>query len=168
LNTSTIKTIIDQIGTNLGVINSELNKLAITIYPKTEPTIDDIKNICTQKDDVFIILDAIFNKNMDKALLETKKVFEKTHFLQVLGAIQTSLRNAMLIKIFFSKIGKSATAQKLGLLEFIVEKNYNAMSKISLETLYKLKTNLLKAEYSIKCGDAINPENTIEMALMEI
>lgn len=160
--------LIEQVGTNLGILNSELSKLAITIYPKTEPTVEDIKNICTQKDDVFIILEAIFKKNFDKALLELKKVMEKSFYLQVMGALQQSLRNFVLIKIYFPKVGKTGVSKKLGIHEYVAELNYKLLSGMDLKSLLKLKSNLLKAEYSIKTGDCINPEEAIELALMGV
>ncbi len=168
LTSQVISEIISQIGTNLGIINSELQKLAITIYPKTEPTIDDIQNICTKKDDVFIILEAIFKKDMSKALFELKKVLEKSSINEVIAAIQYSLRNFTIIKAYYQSIGKISLAQRLRVPEFIVDKNYRLMSDFSGKALLKLKNNILKAEYAIKTGECTEPENAFEMALMGV
>ena len=168
LNSQVISTIIDQIGTSLGIINSELQKLALTIYPSTEPKISDIKNICTQKDDVFVILEAVFKKDFDKAVYELKKVLEKITIAEVMAAIQASLRSFVIIKANYSKWGKSGLSKKLNRHEFIIEQNYNMMSKISGTELLKLKHNLIKTDYSIKTGECANPEIALEMALMGV
>ena len=168
LSNQVIKVIIEQIGTYLGTVNSELQKLAITIYPETSPKIEDIQNICTKKDDVFTILEKVFSGNKDKALFELKKVLEKSSIQEVMGAIQYSLRNLTLIKLYFKKLGKSGVAQKMHIPEFIIEKNYNMTSNISGTELLNLKNRLLKAEYSMKTGDCVNPETALEMALMEV
>ena len=167
LSKQVISYMIEQIGTNLGIINSELEKLAIVIYPSKTPTVDDIKNICTKKDDVFSVLEAVFQNNIGKALSELKKSLEKSSIQEIFAAIQYSLRNFSIIKTYY-KYGKSALSQQLHIPEFVIEQNYNLMSKISEESIYKLRNNLLKTEYSIKTGDCISPENSLEMALMEV
>ena len=160
--------IIEQVGSNLGVINSELQKLALTIYPKNEPTINDIENICTKKDDVFIILEAIFKKDIAKALYEFRKVLEKSSIQEIMAAIQYSLRNYAIIKAYYQCIGKCGLSQKLHIHEFVIEQNYKLMSDISGHQLLKLKNNLIKAEYAIKTGDCVDAEKTLEMALMGV
>ena len=168
LDGQVVSTIIAQIGTSLGIINSELQKLALTIYPETVPKISDIQNICTQKDDVFIILEAIFKKDFDKAMFELKKVLEKVTIAEVMGAIQASLRSFVIIKANYSKMGKSGLSRKLNRHEFIIEQNYNMMNKISGTELLKLKHNLIKTDYAIKTGECANPEIALEMALMGV
>ena len=168
LDSKIISKIIEQIGTNIGIINSELQKLALTIYPQTEPDLKQIEDICSKKDDVFVILQALFNKDTDKALYELKKVYEKTSLPEIMAAIQYSLRNYTVIKANFQNMGKTVLAQRLHIPEFIVEQNYKMMSEISGKELLKLKKNLLEAEYSIKTGDCVNPETSLEMALMEV
>ena len=168
LSDKVVKNIIEQIGTSLGIINSELQKLALTIYPKTRPDEADIWNICVKNDDVFSILLPIFNNNISSALYEFKKVSEKISIPEILAAMQYSLRNYTAIKILYPKIGKYDISQKLHIREFIAEKNYNDVSNISEKTLLRLRRNLIKAEYSIKTGDCVNPETAIEMALMGV
>ena len=168
LSDKTIKVIVEQMGTYLGIINSELQKLAITIYPETSPKVDDIQNICTKKDDVFTILEKIFRGNKDTALFELKKVLEKNSIQEVMGAIQYSLRNLVLIKLYFQKLGKFGVAQKMHIPEFIVEKNYNMLSNVTGTELLNLKNKLLKVEYAMKTGECINPETALEMALMGV
>ena len=168
LDNQIIGKIIEQMGGNLGIINSELQKLAITIYPKTSPTVNDIENICTKKDDVFAILEAIFKNDTDKALYELKKVLEKSSLPEVMGAIQYSLRSFTIIKTNYKKIGKIGLSQKLHIHEFIIEKNYNMMSQFSEKSLFKLKHDLIKTEYAIKSGECANPEIALEIALMGV
>lgn len=158
--------IIKQIGVNLGIINKELEKLAITLYPNTTPRIEDIENICTNKDDVFIIWEYIFNKNIDKALFEFKKVLEKSELIQIVGALHFSLRNSLIIKGYYHRLGRFELAKRLHVPDFIVEKNYKSMSNISMEELIEVNKNFIKAEYLLKKGECVTPETLIEMVLM--
>ena len=168
LSSQVISALISQAGTRLGIINSELQKLAIVIFPQKEPSINDIKNICTHKDDVFQILEALFMNDIDKAIGELNKTFEKSSIPEILGALQYSLRNFSIIKAYYNRIGKSGLSKWLHIHEFVIDKNYNLMSKFSFEKILKLKSNLIKTEYAIKTGDCINPENALEIALMEV
>ena len=168
LSSPVISAIINQMGTKLGVINSELQKLSITIYPEKEPSINDIEKICTKNDDVFVILQALFKNNIGKAIWELRKSLEKVSVPEIMGALQYSLRNFTIIKANYNRIGKSGLSQWLHIHEFVIEKNYNLMSDFSGKTLLKLKNNLIKTEYAIKTGDCVSPENALEMALMEV
>lgn len=167
INSNTINEIISQTGVSLGVINTELQKLAITIYPKTSPSVSDVHEICTKTDDIFIILNDFFTNNIDKALYELKKVFEKKSNLEILAALQKSLRNFHIIKTYYNKIGSYATAQKLNLPENIINNNYKMLLNCDINTIIKLRKNITNAEFLIKTGDCINQEYLIEMALLE-
>ena len=168
LNSGICKELISQIGTNVGILNSELQKLAITIYPKNEPTSDDIKDICVQKNDVFSILEPVLKNDLNKGLTELKKVFEKSSCPEIMGALQYSLRNLAYIKIYYPKIGASGIFQKTHIPNFIIDMNYKMISKVSIGKIINLKQNLTKAEYKIKSGECTNPEYAIEMALMGV
>ena len=168
LSSSVISAIIGQMGTKLGVINSELQKLSITLYPEKEPTINDIEKICTRNDDVFSILQALFKNDTGKAIWELRKSLEKVSVPEIMGALQYSLRNFTIIKAYFNRIGKSGLSQWLHVHEFVIGKNYELMSDFSGKKLLKLKNNLIKTEYTIKTGNCASPENALEMAIMEV
>ncbi len=166
IDTNTINYLIEQLGVNLMLIASELEKLKIAIYPKKQVKIEDIKENCVSSDDVFALADLIVQGNKSEALKQFHQLTERRHYLEVLAVLQTNFQKFIFIKNYEKKASEAQIAQELKIHEFIVKKTKEKLTNISLEKLISVRNNLLEAEYKIKSGKITMPEAAIELAMI--
>ena len=157
--------LIEQIGNNLREINTELEKLKLIAYPEKNITVDMVHEICISNEDLFNFTELIMSQNYDKALVEYQKLLDKNHVLKITSAMQTILRKRILLKLNAGK-----PINEIMKITGMSDKQVNAILKIankqSLKKLVNLKKNLTEAEYKIKSGTAINPEDEVQNALI--
>ena len=158
--------LIDRLGTNLRVINSELDKLKLAIYPTKAVKKEDIQNICTSSEDIFVLTDYILKGEKDKALLEFKKLCTNKHYLEILAVLQTNFAKMASIKVDSVSKSPMEIAAKNHLPEFIVKKHLEKLRKIPMDRLIKIRRNLLEAEYRVKTGEMSFYELPVELALL--
>ena len=158
--------LIDGLGTNLRVINSELDKLKLAIYPTKAVKKEDIQNICTSSEDIFVLTDYILKGEKDKALLEFKKLCTNKHYLEILAVLQTNFAKMASIKVDSVSKSPMEIAAKNHLPEFIVKKHLEKLRKIPMDRLIKIRRNLLEAEYRVKTGEMSFYELPVELALL--
>lgn len=159
-------TLIEQIGNNLREFVNELDKLKLAVYPEKTVTKKDVKNNCITNEDLFNFTDYIMTNRNDLALLEFRKLLFKKHELEIMSALQTMLRKWILIKMNEKKMSTFEISKLTGMHEFVVQKNMQKMKNHSLRELIKLKQNLIKAEYKIKSGQALDSKEVIEYAII--
>ncbi len=158
--------LIDRLGTNLRVINSELDKLKLAIYPTKAVKKEDIQNICTSSEDIFVLTDYILKGEKDKALLEFKKLCTNKHYLEILAVLQTNFAKMASIKVDSVSKSPMEIAAKNHLPEFIVKKHLEKLRKVPMDRLIKIRRNLLEAEYRVKTGEMSFYELPVELALL--
>lgn len=160
-----INYIIEQLGANLRLIDSEMEKLKIAVHPKKQITVSDIKEICVSCDDIFLLADLIADGNKDKALEQFHSLIERRHYLEILSVLQSSFQRFIFIKHYSSVSSAKEIGEQLHLHEFIVKKTMEKISKLPLEKLVKIKSGLTAAEYKIKTGALTSPLIAIEEVL---
>lgn len=161
-----INYLIEQLGSNLRLIDSELDKLKIAIHPRQKVAIEDIKENCVSEDDIFTLADMIVAENKDETLRQFSRLLERKHYLEVLAVLQSNLQRFIYIKSHSADSPTSLIAQDLHLHEFIVKKTLEKVRGISLNRLINIKENLTQAEFKIKSGQVTTPEMAIEVALL--
>jgi len=165
LNQSVCGYIIEQMGTDLTLINSEIVKLASAIYPRTNIEKEDIKTFCTVTEDIFNLADTLLTGNNDEILSQYTTLTEKEHPLKILTILHMNLSKYIFIKSYM-KVSDSDIAKKLGMNEFIVKKTKEKVAKVPLDRLLNLQKNLTEAEYKYKTGQALLPDLLLEVTLM--
>lgn len=160
------KFLIERLGSNLRVINGELDKLKLALYPVKAVKKEDIKNICTSTEDIFVLTDYILKGEKDKALLEFRKLCVNKHYLEILAILQTNFSRLASIKV--DSVDKSSfeIASKTHLPEFIVKQQLEKLRKVPMDRLIKIRRNLLEAEYRVKTGEMAFYELPVELALL--
>ncbi len=161
-----IEIIKEQIGTNLTLIDSELEKLKIAIYPKKKIEASDIKKYCTSSDDIFILADLVIQGNKNEILKQYNLLTEKRHPLEVFSILQNSFQRFIFIKTYEKQMNAKDIALKLRLHEFIIRKTQEKLRKISLKRLTEIRKNLINAEYKLKAGQALIGDTVLELALL--
>jgi len=154
-----IQQIISMLGNNLRQIDSELQKLAISVHPKKTADEKDVREICTNNEDLFALSDALMAMKYDVALLEYKKLLDKDHPIKILATLQTMVRKWITLK---SNSGNTFELTRLtGMPEFVIKMNLQKMKNVKLQDLVRLKENLTNCEYRIKSGQALDPEREV-------
>lgn len=160
-------TMLIQIGSNLRMLDSELEKLKV--YAGENPvTTDMVKEICTTGEDLFGFTNNLISGNIGKALEEYQKILVKKHPLEILAALHTMLRNSIRIKAYGSKYSSDEIAKMINMHPYRVKLELQKLKNVSLKDMVKLKKNLTDAEYKIKTGQsAMEAEREIEYAILQ-
>lgn len=157
---------IEQMGTDLTLINSELTKLSNAIYPRTSIEKEDIKTFCTITEDIFNLSDTLISGNKDEILKQYNILTEKEHPLKILSVLHGNFSKYIFIKSYM-RASDSDIAKKLGIPnEFVVKKMKEKIANIPLDKLLKLQKDLTEAEYKYKTGQALLPDLLMEVTLM--
>lgn len=159
--------ILFQVGSNLRMLDSELEKLKI--YSGKNPvTKEMIKEICVTNEDLFVFIDYLVEGNKSKALLEYQKLLSKKHPLEILSVLHTLLHGRIQIKAYSAKHSPDEIAKIINMHPFRVKMEIQKLKNVSLKDLVKLKQNLTDAEYRIKSGQSnLDIDKEIEYAILQ-
>ena len=159
-----ISVLIEQIGTNLRQFDGELEKLKLVAYPENTITKKMVEDNCISNQDLFNITNFILNGDKDKAVLEFKQLLDKKHPLEILSALQTMIRQYIIVK---SKSSVQEVMKLTGIRsDYRVKKLKDDLRNVSLKDLVNLKENLFDVEYRIKSGQVLDTESEVELALI--
>jgi len=159
--------IISQIGNNLRQIDKELDKAKLFAYPKDVVTADIIKEICVSNEDLFAFSDFLMENEVDRALLEYRKLLDTRYPLEILSTLQTMLRRWIILKAKGQSASSFELAKMTGMHEYVVKLTLQKLKKNNLKNLVRLKQNLTEAEYNIKAGLALDVAKEVENALFK-
>ena len=166
ISSDNVSFLIEQLGVNLTLIDSELEKLKIAIYPNKSINQDAIKKYCTSSEDVFILADLIIQGNKNEILKQYNLLTEKRHPLEIFSVLQSNFQRFVFVKNYEKKMSTKDIASKLKLHEFVVMKMQEKLRKISLDKLLKIRENLINAEYKLKTGQSASSEILLELTLL--
>ncbi len=166
ISSDNIALFIEQIGSNLTLIDSELEKLKVAIHPDKNITSEALKKYCSSSEDVFILADLIIQGKKDDVLKQYNLLTEKRHPLEVFSVLQSSFQRFIFIKNYEKKMSAKDISLKLKLHEFVVMKTMEKLRKTSLDRLLQIRENLIKAEYKLKSGKMTASETVLELALL--
>ena len=166
IDVKTASIIVEQLGVNLTLINSELEKLKIALYPNKNITEEEIKKYCISSEDIFILADLIVNGDKNEIIKQYSLLTERHHYLEILALIQSSLQKFIYIKNYERKMNAKDIGLQLKMHEFVVQKTQEKLRKISFERLINIRENLINAEYKLKSGQSTNDDTELELALL--
>ncbi|MCD7878550.1 MAG: DNA polymerase III subunit delta [Candidatus Gastranaerophilales bacterium] len=165
-NNESIAFFIEQIGSNLTLIDSELEKLKTAVYPEKNINKELIKKYCVSSEDVFVLADLIISANKNEILKQYNLLTEKRHPLEIFSVLQSNIQRFIFIKNYEKRMTAKDMALKLKLHEYIVMKTKEKLNRTSLDRLIKIRENLIEAEYKLKTGQTLNGEMVLELALL--
>lgn len=159
--------ILIQIGSNLRMLDSELEKLKI--YAGKNPVTKQMVNeICVTNEDLFVFADHLGAGDKMNALVEYKKLLVKKHPLEILSVLHTLLHSKIQIKAYSSKYSPDEIAKLTNMHPYRVKIEIQKLKNTSLKTLVKLKQNLTDAEYRLKSGQAtLELDKEVEIAILQ-
>ncbi len=156
--------IISQIGNNLRQIDKELDKLQVALYPDNLINAQAVKENCISNEDMFAFAEYLMTGQKNKILLEYRRLLDKKHYLEIVSALQTMLRQWITIKARTTSHSPEELAKMTGMHEYRVKLAIQKLKKADLKELVRLKENITEAEYRIKAGLVPEPESEIENA----
>ncbi len=164
INDDATEELIEQIGNNFMQLNSELDKLKLAAYPNKTVTKKMVEDNCISKEDLFNITNFLMRNEKDKAVLEFKQLLDKKHPLEILSALQTMIRQWIIIK---SKSSVQEIMDITGIRsDYKIKLMKNDLKTVSLKDLVQLKENLFDVEYRIKAGKVLDMESEVEIAII--
>lgn len=166
INSDAVSLLLLQVGSNLRMLDSELEKLKVLSKDKTA-TKDMVKEICISNEDLFAFIDSVVQGTKSKALEQYNKLISTRYPLSILTTLHSSLREKIFIKAFGSRYSQDELAKLINMHPYRVKLELQKLKQVSLQNLVKLKENLTQAEYKIKSGQAnLAPEREIEYAIL--
>jgi DNA polymerase-3 subunit delta len=166
MSSDVVQFLIERLGTNLRLIDSEIEKLKLAIYPSTTVKKEDIEEICTATEDIFLLADYILKGQKDLAVKEFQKLCANKHYLEILAVLQTNFTKLAAMKIDSASLSSFEIASKTRIHEFVVKKQLEKIRNVPMDRLVKIRKNLLEAEYRIKTGEMAFYELPLELALL--
>lgn len=167
LSDDVISEILIQVGANLRMLDSELEKLKVFVG-KNNITKDMVKEICVTNEDLFVFADYLVGENKAKALEEYQKLLTKKHPLEILSVLHTLLHGRIQIKAYATKYSPDDIAKMINMHPYRVKLELQKLKNTTLKNLVKLKKNLTDAEYKIKSGQAtLELEKEVEFAILQ-
>lgn len=166
MSSDTVQFLIERLGTNLRVIDNELEKLKLAVYPEKMVKKEHIQNICTSTEDIFVLTDYILKGQKDMALLEFNKLCTNKHYLEILAVLQTNFSRLAAIKVDSVDKNSFEIASKHRMNEFIVKKQLEKLRNVPMDRIIKIRKNLLEAEYRVKTGEMAFYELPVELGIL--
>lgn len=167
INSDTVSFVVEQLGTNLVLIDSEFEKLKIALYPEKVINKEAVKKYCSSSEDVFVLADLIISGNKNEILKQYNLLTEKRHPLEIFSVLQSNFQRFIFIKNYEKRMSAKEISLKLKLHEFIVMKTQEKLKKISLDRLIDIRKNLINAEYKLKTGQSSDGGTILELALLD-
>lgn len=155
-----------QIGSNLRMLDSELEKLKV--YAGDKPVTEEmVKEICTTGEDLFGFSQYLIAGKISQALEEYQKLLSKKHPLEILSFLHTQIKNCIEIKAYSGKYSQDEIAKMINMHPYRVKLELQKLKDVPLKNLVKLKQNLTQAEYKIKTGQSVmDIEREVEYAIL--
>lgn len=167
---STIHYLIEMVGTNMELLNSELDKLSSYAYGQEIITLEDVKNICTGQpvDKIFEMLDAIFQKEQKKALDKYYDLVTlRTPSVIIISQLRTHIRRLLLVKEL-TKEGKVSNeiAAIAGFYPSFVGKYQKQGNKYNVKQLKEMMEEVAETDRAWKSGD-LNEVVAVELLIVK-
>lgn len=158
ISTSAIHEIIKYKWGNIWKIYSEIEKLLIT---KDKIEIQDIQNniIPELEESIFLLVDNILNKDIQKSISLLHTISEQTNIYQLYSWILSNLKNTLYIWLLKWKNISHSEINKILQLKnkaFLIDRRY----KISFNELKQLYINLINIDKLNKSGKLLDGKDT--------
>lgn len=151
-------------GMDLRKLDSELNKINTAIYPRKQITVDDLKEMVSTNENIFLLLELWMKEQKTLAIKELYKLFERNNPLKILATLQTMTGRWLKLKVLSKYNNTFDLAKLVNSPEFTVKKDLERLKNISEEKLVELRNKAVESEYKIKSG-LLSPEIALEILI---
>ena len=158
--------IIEVLGSNLRIIDNELKKLSLFIYPNKQPNVKDIENICTTTQDIFKLVDYFVLSKKSEAMKEFTQLTQFQHPLSVLALLQSTISRFINLKLLSRNMNTFEISKQIGIHEYRVKLELEKISDYKYDDLLQLKNKIIDCEYKMKSGNKYTDETAVEQLLL--
>lgn len=144
--------LVQNIGSDLRKIDTELEKIKTSIHPKTSVAINEVKEVSATNENIFLFADFLLQKKSAEAIVELNKLLEQNHPLKILATLQTLTRRWLKIKLNYP----------VNLPPFLIDQDRKKLKNIPEDCVLALKENVKSTEFKIKSGE-LPPEIAMEL-----
>lgn len=144
--------LLQNIGSDLRKLDMELEKAEVAVHPRKTIGLDDVKEVFSANENVFLFAEYWLKQDKTQALCELNKLFEKNNPLKIAATLQTVTRRWLKIKLESQSKNSFEVSKAVNMPKFMVEKEIQKLRNIPEERLFKLRENLKATEYKIKSG----------------
>jgi DNA polymerase III subunit delta len=166
ISSANVNLLIEQLGSNLTLIDSELEKLSTAIHPEKTVKAEDIYKYCTSTEDVFVLSDLILKGDKNEILKQYGLLTDKRHPLEIFAVLQKNFQQFIFIKNYEKTLSPKDIGQKLHVHEYVVMKTEEKLRNISLDKLLEIRKRLINAELKIKTEQSAISETVLELAML--
>lgn len=166
LTQNCVSKIIEMLGTNLRVIDNELKKLTLYIYPNKQPAAKDVEKICSTTQDVFKLVDYFILSKKAEAMKEFEKLTQFQHPLSVLALLQSTISRFINLKLLSRNLNSFEISKQVGIHEYRVKLELEKISDYRYDDLLQLKNKIIDCEYKMKSGNKYTDELAVEQLLL--
>lgn len=167
---NTVSYLLEKIGTNMSLIQNEVEKLTCYAYDRDQITKEDIDDVCVEQTEgkIFQMIDAIVVKDKDTALNFYYDLLElKEKPMSILFLLSRHFKILLQVKDL-SKFGYDnyTIANKVGVSPYFVGKYIRQSNKFSMDTIMSNLHMCTKTEEDVKTGRQ-NDQLGIEVLIMQ-
>lgn len=166
-----IDLIIKLSGTNLSILTSEVDKLALYVGEKETITPEVVELLVTRslEQNIFALTEKIVEKNREEAIsIYRDLLLQKEEPIKILAAISSSLRIIYQTKELSRRgYSQNQIASHLKVHPYRIKLAMGQAQKFSEEEIMKIMQSLATADYQMKTG-GMNKELIIELILLQL
>lgn len=171
ISSDNIKLLIDRVGSNISILNEEVEKLKIYKIDDKEITKEDIIECATYNvdTDIFKFIDNIINKNKKEALITYEELLKYNEEpLKIIILLANKFRLMYQAKVLYSRgISNNEIASILGVHAYPVKLAIQSSMKYPDKLLLKYLELLADLDSDIKTGK-INPELGLQLFILKV
>ncbi|MFZ5817375.1 MAG: DNA polymerase III subunit delta [Bacillota bacterium] len=164
------RTLLDKVGTDLRLLDSELEKLSLFVGEGREITQQDVESCVSNlaETEVFRLTEAVMLKQRTRALALLEQCLRQVdHPLQLLAALTNRFRQILLVKALVAKgVSRKDGATLARMHPFAYEKMTGHVANLQRDEVVRALQRLLEADLAMKSG--FDPKLTLETLVVEL
>ena len=151
------------VGEDLRRLDAEIDKLELLAYPEKTITKKMVAELGLSCDNIFTFADVLISGNKEQSYIELNNLLENDEPLRVLGFLQSTIRQWLIIKVDSKTLSDFEIGKKINMHEYRVQLALKKLSKVTIKQLIELQRKITETEYKIKSGKL---EKKLAMELM--
>lgn len=164
------RNLVDKIGTDLRLLDGELEKLNLYAGDAREITPEDVETVVSNlaETEVFRLTEAVMLKHRTRTLdLLERTIRQVDHPLQLLAALTNRFRQILLVKALMDRgVAKRDGASMARMHPYAYEKMTGHVQSLSHDEVTRALQKLLEADLAMKSG--FDPKLTLETLVVEL